>query len=559
MTIGAPRPWATFQGDVGTGPEHVPGPARLLDWPARQMATVLAANMMICANRFQVVAYDLATGQAKWTHALGEQQGPAHAWPMIPMRPQVGGGRVYVRLLAKQPRPEIVCLDLQSGKHLWTARSPGYAVSDPLLMHDHLFALTVDPASDQPASQLVLTAFHPKTGTLLGETPLVELRGQWNPQSVCQATVVDDKIVAAVAGALLCCDAFGRVRWVRQDVWIPPALDPDHQQRHHQPPLVVDDRVYVTQPGVRSVDCVELGTGRLHWRLAPSDVRRLLGLAGDRLLIETDEGIQAVSAQTGRNLWHHDAADLLEGYLAGGPGGLLYLRRVPIGSDRWYPELVWLDLDSGRPKGRSPMRGLAGKQPAVGPLVACDGRLWCFTGVLGTDGALQPQRDIIELTAAGPPYPGDSDAPAPWTSNVDRTIRAAAYLGLPGWSLLSGLHDEKTGLQSELAGKQDVLVTKAAEVPMRLARRVSVPQGGRPRLVLEIGHDPQTRSKLEIRAAGLMLRQLTPQPTATADQWQQLEVDLSDHAGRDAWITIVQQQAGDTPAYMYWKRLEFLP
>jgi len=551
------RPWAEFSGDAGLKPENPPAGAISVDWPARQLAVVASANALIAANRFQVVSYDTATGKTKWTYSLGQQQGPAHAWSLVPMRPAPAGGRLYVRLIGARSRPLVVCLDEQSGEHLWTDRNPGYAVSDPLLLYDQLFVLTMDSASGEPISQLSLTTLDPDSGTMLDKRPLLELRSGRSVQRVCQATAADDKIVAAVAGAVLCCDIFGQLHWVRQDTWFPPSLDPNRPRRHYQPPRVVGDRVYVAQPGVRSLECIDLETGRIHWSAALPGIGRMLELSADRLLVETDHGISAVSSQTGRVLWSRRLEDLLDGYLPSGPAGLLCVKRRQLGKDWSCPVLVWLDAETGRINARHPLRSLAGRQPMVGPLVAGNGRLWCFTGTFDAKGKLGPERNILEMIAAGAQRRDDCPTPANWTKTADAGVCTAAGVVLPGWSLLSGSHDEKTGLHSQLAGQQDVLVTMAGKTPSILARRVKVPAGGKPRLLLEIAHEPQSKSKLEIRAAGLTLLQTRLGGAAAA--WRQVEVDLSGHAGRELWITIVQQQAATTPAYMYWKRLEVVP
>jgi len=553
------KPWAAIAGDVGTNPAQVPPPAVSLDWPARQLAVAVVADMMIVTNRFQVVAHELATGQVKWTYSLGERQERTHAWSLVPMRPAVAGGRVFVRMLAKGPRPEIVCLDFQTGVPLWTGRDSRYALSDPFVIDGRLLAATTDSRPGEPTSQLLLTALDPHSGAIQNETPLAEVRRRGNLEHICQATVADDKIVATIDGGLLCVGAFGQIHWVRRDIWIPPQLDPNRARQHHQPPRVADNRVYVTQPGMPGVECVDLNTGRLHWREAVTGIRRLLELANDRLLIETDGGIQAMSAQTGHRLWQHKAEHLLNGYLRTGPAGLLFAERQSVGTDQWCPVLVWLDPATGRPSRRWPLRGLISKRPAVGPLVAHGNRVWCFEGILDEKGVLRAQRNIVELLANGPALPCDCQTPVAWASKADNIMRSATEITLPGWSLLSGAHDQKTGLQPQLAGRPSVLVTKAADTPTRLARRVSVPHGGRPRLLMDIGHDPETKSTLEIRAEGLTLLQLAPKPTTTSEPWQQVEVDLSAYGGRDVWMTVVQRQAGQTPAYLYWKRLEVIP
>ncbi len=596
----AARPWAELRGphlrhDVGSRPEQVPAVAAAVDWPARQLAVAAAGERMIVANRFEVVGLDLATGKQKWAHSLGpiskdEAQGPTHAWPLVAMRPQVSGSRVYVRLLTKlfPKRPQIVCLDVQTGRRLWTSENHRPFASDPFFVDGHPLALSVDLSPERPVSQIMLASLDPESGVVLSEKPLLEFRGPFwkNPQHVCQATVADDKIVALVAGTLLCCDTLGQVHWVRRDTWFPAALDPAYGQRRHQPPLVAGDRVYATQPGVRSVECVDLQSGRLDWRRPMPGVRRLLDLKDGRLLIESDNGICAVSARTGRLLWHHRAEHLLEGYLPGGPDGLLYVRSEPAGGGLSYPTLVWLDVQTGRIRGRSPLWSLLGQQPAVGPLLApvsgqYGDRLWCFTGVFDAQGKLQPQRNVLELTAVGPAVAGDPLGAVPWRPNVDASLLWAVERVLPGWMILSGEHDQKTGWHGELAGRHDVLVTKAAETPVRLVRRVKLPDGGNCRLVLEIGlweatpsaidvttgfrsptESPPTisaaGSTLEIRVAGLTLLQTVSRPTATAHQWQRLEVDLSAHAGREVSIAIVQRQAAAAPAYMYWKSLEVI-
>lgn len=568
------HPWAEFKGQVGLEPEKVPGGSQSLDWPARQMAAVAWAETLIVSNRFEVVAYEKSTGKPKWTYSLGDRQGPAHAWPRVAMRPCLVGGRIYTRLVAEGGRPELVCLDAATGKCLWNGENPAHVVSDPLLSHGDLFAITVDPADGQPATQLVLSAFDPERGTVLSQQPLLQLRGTPGPQHVCRASVAGDKIVVGVASSLFCCDTSGRVIWTRRQTWLPPALDPQRPRQYHLPPLVAGDRVYVAQPGSGSVECVDLETGRLHWRMALPGVRRLLALTGEMLLMETDEGILALSAATGDLRWHHRAQSMLDGYLCGKPGGLLTARYDPAGGDRSYPELVWIDVETGQVTGRAPLPSLAHKRPTLGPLVADDDRLWCFTGVFDEKGVLQGERTIVELKAAGPAHPADEETPAPWAPGVDRALLTAAESVLPGWTILAGSHDEKTGLQSLSADERNILVTKADKTPLRLARRVKVSAKGNARLLLEVGHEAETASTVRIRAGGLPLGQFsleapvaeapvaaepTAEEPADADPWQRHEIDLSAYAGREVWITIVQQQAGNSPAYVYWKRLEITP
>ena len=553
-----PRAWAEFAGDAGTEPEKVPADAKDLDWAGRQLAAVCSDGLLIVSNRYRVVAYEIASGKVKWTYSLGTRQGPTHVWPMVPMHPRVAGERLFARLVADRGRPEVVCLDRRTGRHLWTAETEAAAVSDPFLLQGVLYVLATAGADGQPVTRLVLSAFEPVSGALLFERTLLELRNTPGLQYAARAAAQGDKIVGAVEGSVFCCDTFGQIQWIRRETWVPPSLDPTRARRYDRPPLLSGRRVFVMPPNVHAVECIDLETGRLYWQTAQPGAVRLLELNGDRLLVETRDGIVALAAETGRNLWHHHDERLLAGYLPSGAGGLLCVRRESTGDARSYPALVWLDVASGRIAGRSPLPQLAGARTMLGPIVARDGRLWCFTGVFDEQHVLQPARHVVELSASGPAAAGDAIAPGPWGLDVDPALRAAAAAVLPGWTLLSAPHDEKTGLRPLPDGTGDMLATKADDTPVRLARRVQVPAGGRPSLSIAIGYDPPARARVRVFVDGIPAVQLAPEPAA-AGRPDTHRIDLSDHAGRSVWIVVVQRPAGAAPAYVVWKHLEVKP
>ena len=226
-----------------------------------------------------------------------------------------------------------------------------------------------------------------------------------------------------------------------------------------------------------------------------------------------------------------------------------------MGQNAACPVLVWIDLATGKLKARSPLWTLRSKQPMLGPLVSDGKRLWCFAEVADGNGALQPQRNIVEAMAAGPAIPPTVTADL-WTAGVDPGLRGAAALSLPGWTLLSGEVDDKTGIRAEWNGGQNVLATRMADRPLRLARWVNVPPGTK--LALEFGYNPSSAPQLEVRAAGKKLWEFVPKPESTADQWKSFEVDLSALAGRPVLLAIVQTRptTGGSPSYAVWKRAE---
>jgi hypothetical protein len=195
--------------------------------------------------------------------------------------------------------------------------------------------------------------------------------------------------------------------------------------------------------------------------------------------------------------------------------------------------------------------------------LASDGkRIWALTAVADEKGKLVPQRELVELAIEGS-LPTVAEPLDDWNAAAPPALRAGAEIVLPGWTILSAREDKNTGLQAELDGHANVLVTRADATPVRLMRRARLPDQGKPRMVLDFGHDPHSQSRIEVRVAGLPVWQhftpakvdpeATPIPAAT---WTQQTIDLSDFVGRDIWITVIQTEINGGPGYTWWQRIE---
>jgi len=545
---------ATLEGDWGVQPgSNLPEFSRQVDWTARQLSITFHDDMMIVANRFQVTALDLA-GAPRWTYSLGESQGPAHAWPLVPMRPKIIGDRLYVRLLGKNGTPDLFCLDAKTGKLRWSSHYPGEVISDPFIVQEQLLALALDMSPEQPVATLLVAVFDPDNGTIISRRPLLDLSTQWTTQHACQTVVVGDKVLVAAGGALFYGDPLEDLLWVRRCSWSPAAFDVGWGHQHHRPPLVRGERIYAHQVGSRTIDCVELSSGREIWQQTLPGIRRILDCVGDRLLVEVDDLIMALSADSGKVLWSHEALNLLDSCPSAASGKVLYVRGEPLLATGWCPVLVWVDVETGRMLGRCPLWSLAGKPLAVGPLVVHNNRLWCASGVYDQQNLLQPKRVLTELVAAGPLPAEQTGGPEFWNFPCDPGWRLALERALPGWALVTGTHDPKSGLVGEVAGVRDILVTRAAEIPARLARQLTVP-AGKPRLVIEVGHDANSSSQFELQIDGLPVRRWTSVPWKTDSDWQKVEIDLSGSAGRTIGVALVQERVGGGPAYAYIRRI----
>jgi hypothetical protein len=189
----------------------------------------------------------------------------------------------------------------------------------------------------------------------------------------------------------------------------------------------------------------------------------------------------------------------------------------------------------------------------LGPLVSAGNRLWCFSEVLDNNGALQPQRNIVELLAAGRPLPPATTADL-WTWAVDPGLQGGAALTLPGWTILSAETDDRTGTQADWNGVRNVLVIAARERPARIARWITAMPGAR--LSIEVGYDTGSAPKLEVRAEGKVLYEFTPKPYSPPRQWKSFDVDLTPCAGRPVLLSVIQTPLRGGTCYSAWKRLE---
>ncbi len=364
---------------------------RKIDWAARRLAVAVAGRQMIVANQVGLVAFDLRTGRQRWFQR--RKAGPHDTrWALMPMHAVVAGSRVFAtRLTAKGP--ELSCLDAADGRLIWSANPATYVASDPLSVGQDLFALCLEsPAVRSDTKEelaLSVASFDPVSGRVRHQAELAEFRDRCSGVLCCRAVAVDDKIVATAGGCVLCCDQQGRPRWLRRQLWTArptgnPTVTLRWLMQRHTPPLVIGDRVYATQPGVWNVECLDLDTGRLIWRQAFSELVGLVGAEwqhdSGRIIVETTDGFLALSPDSGKILWQHDASQRLSARLLGQPGGLLYARLVESQDAQQPPRIVltWLDPATGGVRASSALNTPTQAAPLFGPLVAWGARQWGF-------------------------------------------------------------------------------------------------------------------------------------------------------------------------------------
>lgn len=567
-----------YEGELGENTEAIPYAG--VDWFARHLAFALDGNRLVLSNRFQVSLYDLDAGVLRWRAALSrdparrELPATPYEYPLMPMRPVVVAGKVFVRRMpvtlpvplrqgnvrvvapALIGMPTLARLDADTGKVLWNTPADGDnpVVSDPILIQDQLLALTATVPPPAGEGVLSLTVYNPRTGSVLKQLPLTRLRESWKDLRACQLVAVDDTLLVVCGGIVLCCDLAGNFRWLRREVFISGMIDAWWIHQHQEPPLLAGGRCFLLQPGVPCVQCLDPQTGRLHWRKVLPQSRRLVGLIGKRLIIETAAGFLAVDTDSGAELWRHDADLVLTAQLCSGPGGLLYSRADPVpGATVFRPCLVWVDPQTGRERARAPLDGLRHPRPRLGPLIVAGNRLWTFFG-REPDPDRHPRRDLIELVPKGqslPPEQGPADGDR-WLRHVDPLLRHAVERLFPGWTLFEGNSAGTNPVLSEFQEEQNVLNTAG---PFVLARFLTVPETGTPRLALRVAHDPEAEWRLTVRVNGKPLLEQVVNQESTGGAWKNCEVDLSAYKGQTVWIAV--RKSDVTPgARAKWRRIE---
>jgi outer membrane protein assembly factor BamB len=317
---------------------------------------------------------------------------------MIPMRPLLGEDRIFVRLLYG-PNPLLVCIEKSSGKLLWTAETHDreFFVSDPFFVQGQLVALGISIQQDQEGV-LRLWLLDQYTGETLRQRDLARLRNTWGARACCEVAANDDGFIAALVGVTLAGDAAGKVRWIRKQISVPADEDPRWVLQMYDRPLLNGDRVYVAQPGVRTVECLSPTTGRRYWSAVLPEVVGLVGISGDLLIVRMESGVRGLALSDGAVRWRKETSDLFSFQLVDDDNLLLAHReRMPDQADQWQIRLTWLNPAEGKPKATSRLPDLTDNDPRLGPLVPYKDRLFTFVGRGQTDTA----RDIVELVPSG--------------------------------------------------------------------------------------------------------------------------------------------------------------
>lgn len=541
-----------FDGSAGrnAGNTHYAG----TDTAGREFVVRTAGDWLISSNRFQIKAYHLSNGEKKWSTELKDDEGEAHSFPLIPMPPVVHAGKIFVRRLTRNG-PELACLELTTGKVLWTRRPGNHVISDPLIVQDDLFAFFIEEPQIG-LLQVSLANFDMETGDIVSQSVQMQLRDFWGTKVICQAVAASDHIIASMGGSVLCCDLLGQPRWLRRQTWLPPNDQFGFFRQFRQSPLVADGKVYVIQPGVLAVEAIDIDSGRRVWQQAWPELRRIVGQVNQQIIIETGSGLHALRADNGELLWSNNVPGLLEAQICGLPGGVMLARTIRLRNEQRRLCVAWLDAASGRETSRFMLPDMHEKDPQAATLLPWKDRVWLAWGQQPRDF----KRELVELVPNGAPFPGAGFdvALARWTNHVPRDVQEMVSEFLPGWTLLTRQNNQQAGHQPEFQGLHDLIQTQTSkERPVIFARSVKVSKERPPKLRIQAAVTQGQPSQLAVRVNDqvVLTRKLDDQ---LPNRIGQFDVDLSQFAGQTIWLQVAQDSINGAQATTYWKQMDLV-
>ena len=144
----------------------------------------------------------------------------------------------------------------------------------------------------------------------------------------------------------------------------------------------------------------------------------------------------------------------------------------------------------------------------------------------------------------------------PHISELNRLMKTFA----PGWKISKCGMSLNPGLRDELYGKKNVLLTHAwsEETGCVLSRIAKIPEGKKTSLRLVVGHHPKGDCVLIVRADGKELLRRDMNKETCENIWADVDVDLTDYAGKTVKLELVNEPNGWAYEVILWARVQIV-
>ena len=132
------------------------------------------------------------------------------------------------------------------------------------------------------------------------------------------------------------------------------------------------------------------------------------------------------------------------------------------------------------------------------------------------------------------------------TAGVGKDMKEPIGKFAPGWKVEACGDAMETGLFAEVDGKKNVLVTHPLDqqTPCVLSKKVAIPAGKRTILRMIVGHDPRGDWMLIVKADDKKLFSVAVSKDSTTDTWTNVDVDLTEFAGKEINLQLLNQPTG---------------
>ncbi len=129
----------------------------------------------------------------------------------------------------------------------------------------------------------------------------------------------------------------------------------------------------------------------------------------------------------------------------------------------------------------------------------------------------------------------------------------------PGWKIINCGDDMNPGVRSDWQGQKDVLCVHPLdrEIGCSLIRTCFIPNDKPYQMHLIVGNDPQGDFDLVIKVNDKEFLRKTISNSTTENHWMDVKVDLSQFAGTDIKLELINQPTGWEWEAAYWKTISF--
>ena len=139
------------------------------------------------------------------------------------------------------------------------------------------------------------------------------------------------------------------------------------------------------------------------------------------------------------------------------------------------------------------------------------------------------------------------------------TVKQGLKKIAPGWKITNCGNALEPGLRNHLQSKDNVFVSHPGldKTDCVLSKVITIPAGKQTQLKLTVGHHPNGDWQLIVKADGNeLLKKLIGKDTVNDDGWMDVEVELSEFAGKDIKLELINHANDWNHESAYWAQIK---